>query len=175
MTEPTDSFLHKTLGRYEIQERIGAGGMARVFKGYDKNLDRIVAIKVLHEHYSYDQTFKERFEREAKLVASLNHPNIVQVYDFDSMHHNGSQHYYMVMSYIQGVTLRDIIQKYCAQEKSLPNDQVLQIMLDMTSALGYAHERGMIHRDVKPANILIEESGTSSINRLWDCTVCRRQ
>ena len=159
MIEPTDSFINMSLGRYEVQERIGVGGMARVFKGYDKNLDRTVAIKILHEHYSFEATFKERFEREAKLIAGLNHPNIVQVYDFDAITRNDSQHYYMVMSYIQGVTLRDVIQKHTERETPIPHEQVLQIMLDMTSALGFAHQQGMIHRDVKPANILIDESG----------------
>ena len=159
MTEPTDSFISMALGRYEIQERIGVGGMARVFKAHDTNLDRTVAIKVLHEHYSFEATFKERFEREAKLIAGLNHPNIVQVYDFDAMTRNDSQHYYMVMSYIQGVTLRDVIQEHTKRETPIPHEKVLQIMLDMTSALGFAHQQGMIHRDVKPANILIDENG----------------
>src|SRR5215813_12673911 len=83
MTTSTDTFINKRIGRYEIRERIGSGGMARVFKAWDTNLERPVAIKILHDHLTEDPTFKERFEREAKLVAGLNHPNIVQIYDYN--------------------------------------------------------------------------------------------
>ena len=82
MSLSTDIFLHQKLGRYEIRERLGVGGMARVFMGWDTNLERQVAIKILHEHLVDDSSFKERFDREAKLVATLNHPNIVQIYDY---------------------------------------------------------------------------------------------
>lgn len=145
------------LGRYEIRGRIGVGGMARVFKGYDVNLDRVVAIKILHDHLAEDPNFKERFEREAKFIASFNHPNIVQVYDFDSIQ-MGDQHvFYMVMPYIPGKTLKDILDEYGEKGERIPQERVLEIMLTLTDALGYAHERGTVHRDVKPANILFNE------------------
>lgn len=159
MSNITNSLLNMKLGRYEIRELIGAGGMARVFKGYDTNLDRNVAIKVLHDHYSFDTTFKERFEREAKFIATLNHTNIVQVFDFDSIIRDGSQIYYMVMSYIEGQTLRDMLQSYREQDIPIPQETAHKIMLNMLGALGYAHQHGMVHRDVKPANILIDPTG----------------
>lgn len=159
MSNTTNSLIDMKLGRYEIRELIGAGGMARVFKGYDNNLDRNVAIKVLHDHYSFDNTFKERFEREAKFIATLNHPNIVQVFDFDSIVRDGSQIYYMVMSYIEGQTLRDLLKDHRDRDSVIPQNTTRKIILDMISALGYAHQHGMVHRDVKPANILIDHTG----------------
>lgn len=145
------------LGRYEIRGRIGVGGMARVFKGYDTNLDRLVAIKILHDHLAEDPNFKERFEREAKFIASFNHPNIVQVYDFDSAEIDDQRIYYMVMPYVPGKTLKDILDEYGEKGEQVPRERVLEIVLTLADALGYAHERGMVHRDVKPANILFNE------------------
>lgn len=159
MTNLTSSFVHASLGRYEIQERLGAGGMARVYKGWDKNLERTVAIKILHEHLAEDPTFKERFEREAKFVASFNHPNIVQIYDFDAVKVDGQHIYYMVMPHIPGRSLDGILQELAEKEDRLSRKRVLEIMLNLTDALAYAHERGMIHRDVKPSNILFDERG----------------
>lgn len=98
--------LGTRLNRYEIRERIGKGGMASVYKAWDTNLERWVAVKVLHAHLADDADFKTRFEREAKLIAKLNHPNIVQVYDFDAVERDGELIYYMVMPYIEGETLR---------------------------------------------------------------------
>jgi serine/threonine protein kinase len=159
MSIMTDSFFAnmQLLGRYEIRGRIGAGGMARVFKGYDANLDRIVAIKILHDHLADDPNFKERFEREAKFVASFNHPNIVQIYDFNSVEIGDQRIYYMVMPYVPGNTLKDVLDETSEKGERLPHERVLEIMLTLTDALGYAHERGMVHRDIKPANILFNE------------------
>jgi serine/threonine protein kinase len=154
----TDFNLSNTrFGRYEIQERIGRGGMAQVFKAFDTNLERVVAIKVLHDYLSDDPTFKERFEREAKFVASFNHPHIVQIYDFDSVERGGQQLYYMVMPYIPGHTLRDELMLYMEQGQLMPRERVLQVALNLADALDYAHKRGMVHRDVKPGNILFDE------------------
>lgn len=153
----TDSFLiNLRLGRYEIRDRLGAGGMARVFKGYDANLERLVAIKILHDHLADEPTFKERFEREAKFIASLNHPNIVQVYDFDVAEMGGQCLYYMVIPYIPGKSLKDILDD---RTSPLPQTQTLDILRNLSDALGYAHARDMVHRDVKPANILFDERG----------------
>jgi serine/threonine protein kinase len=153
------NFSNTRIGRYQIQERIGRGGMAQVFKAFDINLDRTVAVKLLHDYLSDDPTFKERFEREAKFVASFNHPNIVQIYDFDSVERSGQHLYYMVMPFVPGHTLRDELIGYAEKEQRMPIERVLQITLNIADALDYAHQRGMVHRDVKPANILFDERG----------------
>lgn len=151
------SLTNTRLGRYEVKERIGKGGMAQVFKGFDSNLDRTVAIKVLYENLSEDPTFKERFEREAKFVAGFNHPNIVQVYDFDSVDRGDQQVYFMVMPYIPGDTLKDVLTDLMEKGEVLPKARVMQITRSLADALDYAHLRGMVHRDVKPANIMFDE------------------
>ncbi len=158
MAETTKTFLNAQLERYEIEERIGSGGMARVYKGQDKVLNRTVAIKVLHEHLADDPTFMQRFKQEAQFVASFNHPNIVQVYDFNMIERGEEKIFYMVMSYIPGKNLREILQD---PEERLDDDRILQIALDLLNALSYAHARGMIHRDIKPANILFDERGNA--------------
>lgn len=155
-------FAVPRLDRYELRERIGTGGTARVYKAYDTTLDRIVAIKILYEHLAKDTAFQERFEREAKIVASFNHPNIVQVYDFSAPKGMGAGSvYYMVMSYIPGHTLRQELELAAARENPLNVPRVVQIMRDVANALGYAHDHGMVHRDVKPGNILIRPDGSA--------------
>lgn len=106
------TILNTHLKRYQVLERLGVGGMATVYKARDVNLQREVAIKILHEHLVHDATFKERFEREARLVASFNHPNIVQVYDFDVLEADGVAVYYMVMPFLQGQNLAEVIEDY---------------------------------------------------------------
>ncbi len=150
-------FINTRIGRYEVRERIGSGGMARVFKAWDTNLDRPVAVKILHEHLADDTTFKERFKREAKFIAGFSHPNIVPIYDFDSFQHDGQELYYMVMPYISGNTLKAVLDEQLTKRQRLAHDRVLAILLNLTDALGYAHARGMVHRDVKPGNILFNE------------------
>ncbi len=145
--------------RYEIRQKLGTGGMARVYLGYDTNLGREVAIKVLHEHLAEDPMFKERFEREARFVATLNHPNIVQVYDYATGQRGGENVCYMVMSLVQGKSLKEILETTTQTEALLPHEQVLSIMTDLCNALGYAHDKGMIHRDVKPANVILTDEG----------------
>ncbi len=147
------------LERYEIRERLGAGGMARVYQAWDTHLERLVAIKVLHEHLADDESFKERFEREAKFIASLNHPNIVQVYDYKAAEHEGFPMYYMVMSHIDGKTLRQVLEDALIARQQLTRDQVLRWTRNLCDALGYAHEIGMVHRDVKPGNIILNGRG----------------
>lgn len=155
MSETTRTLINAALDRYEVRESLGTGGMARVYKGYDQVLEREVAIKVLHEHLTEDPTFMERFKREARIVASFNHPNIVQVYDFDDIEHNGQHIFYMVMSYIPGTNLFNVLSEH-AEDKTLMDDERIEsIILDLLAALDYAHQAGMVHRDVKPANILI--------------------
>jgi len=151
--------LGTRLGRYEVRERIGRGGMATVYRAWDMNLERLVAVKVLHEHLAEDPDFKNRFEREAKLVAALSHPNIVQVFDFDHEERNGEPLYYMVMPLITGPTLRAKMEQAKASGKRLSLDEIEKVVEAVCGALGYAHQQGMVHRDVTPANILYNNGG----------------
>lgn len=149
--------LNGQLDRYEIRERLGTGGMARVYKAWDTNLERNVAIKILHEHLADDPLFKQRFEREARFIASFNHPNIVQVYDYAVIEREGVPLCYMVMSFIPGKTLREALEDVHDKNQRLPLEHVREFVNDLTSALGYAHARGMVHRDVKPGNVILNE------------------
>ncbi len=141
-----------TLGKYQVMERLGRGGMADVYRAYQPGLDRYVAIKVMHGHLTEDPSFITRFKREAQSVAGLRHPNIVQVIDFDVQ----DDEYYMVMEYVQGQTLKALLQ----QQGALPVAQALDIAIRLADALAYAHSQGMIHRDIKPANILFSKDNT---------------
>jgi serine/threonine protein kinase len=147
----------RTLGKYEVIDRIGRGGMAEVYRGYHAALDRYVAIKLLHPFLADDPEFKERFEREARNVARLKHPNIVQVYDFE--YDAEGESYYMVMEYINGPTLKDRLFDLGLSGDRLPLAEAIRIIKTAAQALAYAHERGMIHRDVKPANLMLDEDG----------------
>jgi len=147
----------RNLGKYEVIDRIGRGGMAEVYRGYHAALDRYVAIKLLHSFLADDPEFKERFEREARSVAKLKHPNIVQVYDFE--HDADSDSYYMVMEFINGPTLKDRLFDLGAAGSRLPVAEAVRIIKTAAHALAYAHERKMIHRDVKPANLMLDEDG----------------
>ncbi len=142
----------QTLGKYRLVERMGRGGMADVYKGYQPGLDRYVAVKVLHPHLSEDPDFITRFKREAKSVSELRHPHIVQVFDFDIQGEN----YYMVMEYVEGgKTLKQLLQELAARGERLTIEQTLDIVARLADALAYAHGVGMVHRDIKPANVLI--------------------
>ncbi len=147
----------RQLGKYELHNRIGRGGMAEVYKAYHASLDRYVAIKVLHPFLSEDPEFKERFEREARNIAQLRHPNIVQVYDFDF--EPTKELYYMVMEYIDGLTLRARLMQLNLQGEQFAVPEAMRITKDMANALAYAHTRNMIHRDIKPGNIIIDKEG----------------
>jgi serine/threonine protein kinase len=140
----------ETIGQYEIAEQIGAGGMATVYKAYQPKLDRFVAIKLMHQTYAQEANFLSRFEREARIVARLDHPNIVPVYDYDD--HNGQP--YLVMKFVEGVTLKRVL-----NDGPLYPDDVLRILSKVGEALQYAHEQGVLHRDIKPSNILLDMRG----------------
>lgn len=137
--------------RYEIMEKIGEGGMAEVYRGQDALLNRAVAIKVLRPQYANDQEFVERFRREAQAAASLSHPNIVSIFDVGQ---DGGI-YYIVMEYIRGENLKEIIRK----DAPLAPLKVAEIGIQICDALSCAHQNGVIHRDVKPHNILITKDG----------------
>jgi serine/threonine protein kinase len=144
----------RKLGKYEIKERLGRGGMAEVYRGYHANLDREVAIKVLHAFLADDPEFKSRFEREAQNVAKLKHPNIVQVYDFE--YDSDGESYYMVMELVGGPTLKDRLTEMASRGEQMPLEESIRIIREAASALAYAHSRSMIHRDVKPANLMLD-------------------
>ncbi|WP_058307864.1 Stk1 family PASTA domain-containing Ser/Thr kinase [Gracilibacillus massiliensis] len=137
--------------RYEIIKLIGGGGMANVYLGNDQILERQVAIKVLRLEYANDDEFITRFHREAQAATSLSHPNIVNIYDVG----DEEQIYYMVMEYVDGMTLKQYIQLHAPIEV----EEVLDIMTQVTSAIAHAHDNGLIHRDIKPQNILIDSYG----------------
>jgi len=150
-----DPFIGKTISRYEIVEHIGRGATADVYKAYQATLDRYVAIKLLHPFLAEDADFLGRFQREAKAAARLRHPNIIQVYDFDVI----QDIYYLVMEYIEGITLKATIQELSAQQLAMPLAEAVRITRCVATALAYAHSRDMIHRDIKPANIMIDRDG----------------
>jgi len=137
--------------RYEIGKRIGRGGMAEIFQARDILLDRPVAMKVLFPEFATDPAFVERFRREAQAAANLNHPNIVGVYDWGQVNNT----YYIAMEYVNGRTLADILK----QSGTLTPMQVCDVMSEVASALISAHQNGVIHRDIKPGNILVSTTG----------------
>ena len=138
-------------GRYELHRRLGRGGMADVSLARDQLLDRPVAIKVLFPEFATDPAFVERFRREATAAANLNHPNIVGVYDWGEA--DGT--YFIVMEYVDGRSLAEILQA----EGPLHPDRVADIGADVAAALGFAHRNGVVHRDVKPGNVLLTQAG----------------
>src|SRR6266700_5755218 len=151
------------LGKYELLERLGQGGMAEVWKARDTQLQRYVAIKILHANLQEDPNFITRFEREAQLIASLHHPNIVQVHDFQVSRspESGAPMAYMVMDYIEGGTLEDYIAGTSARGKFPSPAQLVHLFTSISLAIDYAHGQGMIHRDIKPANILLDRHNTT--------------
>ncbi len=154
----TDPLIGKKLGDYLIEGLLGAGGMARVYRGYDDKLDRYAAIKVIEPNLmatDYDDEYRERFLREARSIARLNHPNVVGVYQFNQV----DNLYYIAMAFVEGTDLRQLLKEYARQEQILPREKTLQIIRDMADALDYVHKQGIIHRDVKPSNIIITPEG----------------
>lgn len=149
------SLAGKTLGKYRLIEQLGRGGFASVYKAYQPRLDRYIAIKVLHPHLVEGEDFLARFEREAKAVAGLRHPNIVIVHDFEVQENT----YYMVMEYIDGQSLKQRLEDLNTHGEFLSLREVNRIMADITSALGYAHQQGMLHRDIKPSNVILDQAG----------------
>jgi serine/threonine protein kinase len=149
----------QTLGKYRVLDPLGRGGMARVYRAYHPHLDRYVAIKVLRADLVEDSAFLARFQREARAVAALRHPNIVQVHDCDLQ----DDVYYMVMELLEGDTLKARLNDYRAHNEQMPLGEMVRVLLDVLEGLSYAHSEGMIHRDIKPANILLTKRGQAVI------------
>lgn len=142
---------NEAIGAYTLENQIGQGGMATVYKAYHAELDRHVAIKVMHQNFLEDESFVARFKREAQILARLHHAHIVPIYDYGE--HEGRP--YLVMQYIQGYTLKRRMIK-----KPLSLSEVLKVMAAVGSALSYAHKKGVLHRDIKPSNIIVDTEGT---------------
>ncbi|GAB5492249.1 MAG: hypothetical protein Phog2KO_24640 [Phototrophicaceae bacterium] len=152
----TDPLIGKKLGDYNIEGVLGTGGMARVYRGYDDNLDRYAAIKVIEPQLiasTEENEYRERFLREARAIARLNHPHIVSIYQFNQI----GNVYYIAMEYAKGDNLRDILKGYIKDGQIMPTDRLLKILSDIASALDYAHQQQIIHRDIKPSNIIVSE------------------
>ena len=145
----------KNLGKYRILEPLGRGGMAQVYKAYHPQLDRYVAIKILRSDLVEEVEFLARFRREARAVAALRHPHIVQIYDFDAQ----GDLYYMVMELLEGDTLKAYFNSMRVRDERLPLGETVRIFSDVLDGLSYAHGEGIIHRDLKPANIMLTRRG----------------
>jgi serine/threonine protein kinase len=152
---PPLSLEGQSLGKYRILEPLGRGGMAQVFKAYHPQLDRYVAVKVLRSDLVEEAEFLARFRREARAVAALRHPNIVQIFDFDVQ----DDLYYMVMELLEGDTLKAYLNTLRVQGGRMPLGESVRIFNDVLAGLAYAHSEGIIHRDLKPANIMLSRRG----------------
>src|SRR5690348_14544307 len=141
--------------RYEIEELVGHGGMSSVYKAKDSLLERHVALKILHEQYSADEEFVERFKREARSVAQLQHPNIVTV--IDRGEEDGRQ--FIVFEFIDGENLKELV----VRNGRLDVRDALAIVVEVARGLAFAHEQGLVHRDVKPQNILLNGDGRAKV------------
>src|SRR4051794_13245247 len=142
-------------GRYRLNARIGAGGMSTVYRAFDEKLEREVAIKLLHREIAADSDQLERFRREARAVARLSHPHIVGV--IDAGEDEGRP--YIVFEHVDGETLKERIRR----RGGLPIDEAIAYAIEIARALGCAHSRGIVHRDVKPQNVLIDEEGSAKV------------
>jgi serine/threonine protein kinase len=153
------------LGPYEIESAIGAGGMGEVYRARDIRLDRTVAIKVLPETLAADPQFRDRFDREARVISSLSHPHICALFDVghqDPSTDSGHAVDFLVMEHLDGRTLESRL-----EAGPLPPGEALQIAIQIASALDAAHRVGVVHRDLKPGNIMLPSCSTSDWRRLW--------
>lgn len=155
-----NGLLGRSFSGYKITEFISRGGMGLVYKAHQESLNRPVAVKILYPHLSADESFRERFAREARAAAALSHPNIVRVIDFGS--HDEFE--YMIMDYIDGESLRDLLVRLHEQGETLPVDRSIRILNEVGAALNYAHDRGFVHRDVKPGNVLLTSDGRALLS-----------
>ena len=146
-------WIGETIGRVRIEKLLARGGMAEVYLGTHLTLERPVAVKLLHSYIEEDPLLLERFHREAKVVAGLRHPNIVQIFDFATV----DGHPYLVMEYLKGPTLATYLRHQHQRKKRIAFDQVARLLHELSAALDYAHQQGVIHRDIKPGNILLHD------------------
>ncbi|WP_066944709.1 protein kinase domain-containing protein [Streptomyces lushanensis] len=158
-------------GRYQLRELLGEGGMASVYLAYDTALDRKVAIKTLHTELGREQSFRERFRREAQAVAKLSHTNVVSVFDTgeDTVQESGAAAGsgepmpYIVMEYVEGHPLGSVLQRDIAQYGAMPADKALKVTADVLAALEASHEMGLVHRDIKPGNVMMTKRGVVKV------------
>ena len=149
------------LGPYEIQSALGAGGMGEVYKARDTRLERTVAIKVLPSHVAADPDRRQRFEREARVIASLDHPHICALYDVGC--ENGVD--FLVMQYLEGETLAQRLARQAgSKEPALPIEEALRYAIEIADALDKAHHQGITHRDLKPGNVMLTKAGTKLLD-----------
>src|SRR5690348_6904745 len=156
------STLPRRIGKYELIELVGRGGMAEVWKALDTQLDRHIAIKFLHADLRTDPTFMTRFVREAQAIAALHHPNIVKIHDFQITSNPGLEGslVYMVMNFIEGPMLSEYLARTSRTGKYPFAADIVHLFTSIGRAIDYAHQRGMVHRDIKPTNILLENRNT---------------
>ncbi|MET8741787.1 protein kinase [Streptomyces sp. NPDC004728] len=146
-------------GRYQLRDLLGEGGMASVYLAYDTALDRQVAIKTLHTELGREQSFRERFRREAQAVAKLQHTNIVSVFDTGEDELGGALMPYIVMEYVEGQPLGSVLQADIQNHGAMPADRALKVTADVLAALDTSHEMGLVHRDIKPGNVMVTKRG----------------
>jgi len=146
-------------GRYEVGEILGYGGMAEVHRGHDVRLGREVAVKILRSDLARDPTFQNRFRREAQAAAGLNHPAIVAVYDTGEDESPDGVTPYIVMEFVEGRTLREILKT----EGQLAPSRAMEITAEVCSALDFSHRSGIVHRDIKPGNVMITDTGAVKV------------
>ncbi|MBV7669764.1 protein kinase [Streptomyces halstedii] len=150
-------------GRYQLRDLLGEGGMASVYLAYDTALDRQVAIKTLHTELGREQSFRERFRREAQAVAKLQHTNIVSVFDTGEDELGGALMPYIVMEYVEGQPLGSVLQSDIQQHGAMPADKALKVTADVLAALETSHEMGLVHRDIKPGNVMMTKRGVVKV------------
>ncbi|MEU3745008.1 MULTISPECIES: protein kinase domain-containing protein [Streptomyces] len=150
-------------GRYQLRDLLGEGGMASVYLAYDSALDRQVAIKTLHTELGREQSFRERFRREAQAVAKLSHTNIVSVFDTGEDTLDGAVMPYIVMEYVEGQPLGSVLASDIQQYGAMPADKALKVTADVLAALEVSHEMGLVHRDIKPGNVMQTKRGVVKV------------
>ena len=147
-------WIGTTIGKVRIDKYLARGGMAEVYLGTHLSLERLVAVKVLHGFIEEHADLITRFHREAKVVAGLRHPGIVQIYDFDAM----DGHPYIVMEYLNGPTLAHYLRTLHSRGELIPPNQIARLLKGITAAMDYAHGQGVIHRDIKPGNMILQSN-----------------
>ena len=150
-----DDFTNMMLDEYRVEELLGRGGMARVYRGFDTRLHRYVAVKVIDRPFRADKDYIQRFEREAQAIARLDHPHIVKIFRFGE----AESLVYMAMQYVEGSDLGAVIDSYQADGEYMEYDDILRLTRELCMALDYAHQQGVIHRDIKPSNVMLNKEG----------------